>query len=203
MPRRSRSQNRPARPRRQDRPRKQRPRWRETLDSWGGASVVGTITGAVILTGWLLLQQPLGFAQSDADLLGEEYGDVTAQHVPEGSLTETPSRPPAGGPHYPRPSPTGIFDEPVADGYLIHSLEHGIVWLSYQPDHVTRGQLDGLRGVAEDYSDDVILAPRPANEAALYAVSWGRRLEVDPSDFALLREFIETNRNRSPEPGVR
>ncbi len=34
-------------------------------------------------------------------------------------------------------------------------------------------------------------------------MSWGRRLKVEPSDLGLLRTFIKTNSNRSPEPGIR
>ncbi|GMU40604.1 MAG: hypothetical protein AMXMBFR23_14700 [Chloroflexota bacterium] len=89
------------------------------------------------------------------------------------------------------------------DGYLVHALEHGIVWLAYSPDLLDAQQLETLKALAAEYSRDVILSPRPANDVALYAVSWGRRVQVTPSDVDLLRTFIETNRNRSPEPGIR
>jgi len=78
-----------------------------------------------------------------------------------------------------------------------------MVWFSYQPDLVSEEQLARLEEIADQYSNDVILAPRPANDAPLYALSWGRTLEVDPADEELLRQFVETNRNRSPEPGIR
>lgn len=185
------------------RPTKRRAQWRETLDSWGGLSVIGTLVIVVVVAAFFILRQPLGFAQSDDELLGDVYSDVGASHVADGSLTEMPSQPPAGGDHYPRPAPTGVFDEPLADGNLVHALEHGIIWFSYQPDLVTDEQLALLEDVAGEYSNDVILAPRPANNAPLYALSWGRRSTVDPGDVEFLRQFVETNRNRSPEPGVR
>jgi len=86
---------------------------------------------------------------------------------------------------------------------VIHALEHGVVWLAYSADLIDAEGLEGLRTLAEAYSNDVILSPRPANDVPLYVVSWERRLEVAPDDTDLLRRFIETNRNRSPEPGIR
>lgn len=188
---------------RSPRPRAARAQWRETLDSWGGLTVIGGVGLAVVLAGFLILRTPLGFSQSDEALLGEAYPDVSANHVAEGSLTDNSPQPPAGGSHYPRPATPGIFEETIADGYLVHALEHGMVWFSYQPGLLSDEQLTQLQEVANDYSNDVILAPRPANDAALYALSWGRRLAANPDDVDLLRQFVETNRNRSPEPGVR
>lgn len=184
-------------------PRKPRPQWRETLDSWGGLTVVGTLAVVILVALFFILRTPLGIGVSDDSLMGDEFADVRQDHVPEGTLTESPPQPPAGGPHYAQPWPTGIFEETPADGHLIHSLEHGIVWISYHPDMVTEEQLDALEDVANDFSRDTILAPRATNDAAVYVMSWSRRAQVDPDDTDYIRDFIETNRNRAPEPGVR
>ena len=164
---------------------------------------MGAIALAVIVTGFLLLRQPLGFAQSDRPLLGDVVESGAAGHVEDGALGAPATLPPAGGPHYTTPAQTGVFESPLDDGYLIHALEHGIVWLAYSPALVDAEGVETLRTLATEYSRDVILSPRPANDVALYAVSWGRRLQATPSDLDLLRTFIETNRNRSPEPGIR
>lgn len=147
--------------------------------------------------------QATGAQPSTGDLMGLEYDDVRQDHVAEGSITETPSQPPAGGPHYAVPWPTGVFSEEPADGYLIHSLEHGIIWISYQPELVTPEQLSALTSLADDNRRDVILAPRSANDAPVYVMSWGRRLQVEAGDLETIRRFIDTNRDRSPEPGLR
>jgi hypothetical protein len=75
--------------------------------------------------------------------------------------------------------------------------------LAYSPDLLDTQGLETLKALAAEYSRDVILSPRTVNDVALYAVSWGRRLQATPGDIDLLRTFIETNRNRSPEPGIR
>jgi len=41
------------------------------------------------------------------------------------------SNPPTSGPHDPVWSKSGIYDSPQGDGYLVHSLEHGYIILSY------------------------------------------------------------------------
>lgn len=180
-----------------------RPRWRQTLDSFGGMTVVVPLVLTVVAAVVLLARQPLGIAQSQDALMGDEIPITSAAHVPDGTLTTRSTRPPAEGPHYVLPQRVGEYDAVLDDGNVIHSLEHGIVWISYQPDMVTEEQIAGLRSVYRAYSGDVILSPRPENDAAVYIVSWGRRMAVDPDDTDTLRKFVETNRNRSPEPGVR
>ncbi|MEX1021595.1 MAG: DUF3105 domain-containing protein [Dehalococcoidia bacterium] len=181
-------------------PKRGRPQWRETIDSWGGFTVIGAAVLVLVAVVFLVfVQSPFASSPSDDALMGEEFADVRTSHVAVGTLGDPPPQPPAGGPHYVQPWPTGVFEETPPDGHLIHSLEHGIIWMSYHPDMVSEEELDNLRDVAGDHSNDVILAPRPQNDAPLYLLSWGRRMQADPNDTDLLREFIETNVNRAPE----
>lgn len=184
-------------------PRKPRPGWRRTLDSFGGFAVVVPLLLTVIAAIVLLARQPLGLSQSDDALMGDEVAFTSSPHVADGTLGERGPQPPAGGAHYTVPQPVGAYDEVLDDGHLIHSLEHGIVWIAYDPEQVTAEELEGLRQVYDAFSGDVILAPRPENDEAVYVMSWGRRLSVSPDDTDTLRKFVETNRNRSPEPGMR
>ncbi len=41
------------------------------------------------------------------------------------------SDPPTSGPHFPMWAKKGVYDRLISDGYLIHSLEHGYVIISY------------------------------------------------------------------------
>jgi hypothetical protein len=172
------------------------------VDSWGGIPVLSVVAIIVLASGFFIFRS-VSNQPSTADLMGEEYGNVDRSHVGVGSLTESPSKPPAGGAHYPAPWPTGVFSEQPEDGYLVHSLEHGIIWISYQPEMVTPDQLAALTELADDHRRDVILAPRSANDAPVYVMSWGRRLQPDADDLETIGRFIETNVDRAPEPGVR
>ncbi|MEE8338342.1 MAG: DUF3105 domain-containing protein [Dehalococcoidia bacterium] len=180
---------------------------RETIDSFGGFLTIGAIGAALLVVG-LLFYQSLKTDISDDALLGDAVqlpaGRLERAHTSNpAEMIGTAGEPPSGGPHFSQPWPTGVFDEAIPDGNAVHSLEHGIVWISYNPELVDAGQIAVLEDVADDFRGDVILAPRPQNARSVYAVSWGRVLGMDGVDGERLREFVRTNRDRSPEPGVR
>ena len=59
--------------------------------------------------------------------------------------------PPFGGAHdYSWAACNGVvYPEPVRSENMVHSLEHGAVWIAYNPDQVTGDALDTLRGKVE------------------------------------------------------
>lgn len=163
---------------------------------------------ALTLAGGLFVfakDPPLPKATPAPTLLGEAVAMGEARHVGTAAELEvTPGQPPAGGPHYAAPASPGILAAPVDDGRAIHSLEHGIVWISYRADLVSAKDLEVLKAVAQAHPMDGLLSPRPANASAASIVSWGRRLNLNsPVSRQALEEFVVTNVNKSPEPGVR
>lgn len=62
---------------------------------------------------------------------GTLVDDLGRDHVPVGTKVEYNSNPPTSGNHYEEWVRAGVFDRPQEDGYLIHSLEHGYVIISY------------------------------------------------------------------------
>lgn len=183
-----------------------KPQWRQTLDAWGGIWTLLILAAAAVVVVVVIVVSARSGASgaSTAPLLGEDIPVTSAEHVASASqLVIPPGQPPTSGPHYPAPQALGIYDAPVPDGNAIHSLEHGIVWISYNPAKVTDTDIQRLRDLAKQHANDVILAPRPDNATAVAAASWGRLLKQDTPDIAQLKRFITTNRNRSPEPGVR
>lgn len=183
---------------------RQRSAWRQKLDSFGGLTVVGIITAAVVFVGYLVwANRPVSV--SDDPLMGIERQDYGTEHV--GTAEEMvipPDEPPVSGPHFPQWLPEGgAYEQPVQDGNALHNLEHGMVWITYDPTLVTPEQIATLNEFAEDRSRDVIVSPREANAAPITAASWRRILTMDEADTELLDQFVRTNLNRSPEPGVR
>lgn len=171
---------------------------------------VGGVVGIVVLTllGGLVVfarEQPLPQVTPAPSLLGEAVRMGPATHVPVGGTLEvTAGQPPAGGPHYAQPAAPGIYGRPVPDGHAIHSLEHGIIWISYRPDLVSAQDLEVLTGVARAHARDVLMSPRPENAAAASVVSWGRRLNLaSPVTRAAVEAFVVTNVDQAPEPGIR
>lgn len=185
-------------------------RVRATVDSFGGLLTIGAIGATVLVVVYLIIQNPLASVSEDT-VLGEERGvpagvPVAAHTANVADMVGLPGEPPSIGPHFSQPWPVGVYDDQAPDGNAVHALEHGVVWFSYNPELISEDLLEVLRDVAGDFRRDVILSPRPQNDSAIYAVSWGRVLKIDGTaggEEQLLRDFVETNRNRSPEPGVR
>ncbi|NDH75568.1 MAG: DUF3105 domain-containing protein, partial [Actinobacteria bacterium] len=42
-------------------------------------------------------------------------------------------RPPASGDHFPTWQNCGFYTEPIRDETAVHSLEHGAIWIAYDP----------------------------------------------------------------------
>lgn len=71
------------------------------------------------------------FIESSKSLPGEKVLQDGRDHVPEISKVDYKSNPPTSGDHYTAWITKGFYEEPRADGNLIHSLEHGYITLFY------------------------------------------------------------------------
>lgn len=109
--------------------------------------------------------------------------------------------PPLGGPHAPVWQNCGIYDTPVAGQYAIHSMEHGAVWITYNPD-LPADQVTTLQNLVrgETY---FLLNPYPDQASPIVLTVWDRQLAVDSVDDARVAEFIDRYRQvRGPESGA-
>ena len=136
---------------------------------------------------------------------------MASPHVAEGTAVTYDSNPPSSGPHYPTWANFQEYAQPVADGYLVHSMEHGAVLLLYRcasaaacPEIVAA--LRTVRaGIPTDPLCDpgirvrVILAPRPSLETAVAAAAWGFTYEADCVDAASLTQWGIDHYAKAPE----
>lgn len=101
--------------------------------------------------------------------------------------------PPVGGNHSPVWLNCGIYDLPVANENAVHSLEHGVVWITYLPS-LSPAELDRLRALvkASYHGPDryVILSPYPGQSAPIIASAWGHQLTLQTSTDPRLQSFI-------------
>lgn len=131
---------------------------------------------------------------------GESFAIQGREHIPVGSEhPEYNSNPPTSGSHYAQPTNWGVYQEELEDGNVIHSMEHGGIWISYQPsiDDETKEKLEAI---GKKYSGSVVVSPRSANDSLIALASWGRLEKLTSFDEALIVEFIKRNKNKSPEP---
>lgn len=98
--------------------------------------------------------------------------------------------------------PTGVHDEELPDVDVVHNLEHGHVWITYDPGQVSAADVDKLRALVETFGgrgQGIILSPRSANEDAIAAVSWAHLQTFNSLDLIALSNFIIANRGHAPE----
>ena len=137
----------------------------------------------------------------------EELGDIyelqEAMHIDiDESHSPYNSNPPTSGWHYQQPAEWGIYQEELPDEQVVHNLEHGGVWVSYNPK-ISEEQKQFLENLLAGYTTKIILSPRDKNDADLSLVAWGRILELQaplvPEQEDIIIQFIETYKNKGPE----
>jgi hypothetical protein len=113
-----------------------------------------------------------------------------------------PTVPPAGGPHAPVWQNCGFYDAPVPNETAVHSLEHGAVWLAYNPTLPDAGQQTLKRLVAG--RPFVLASPVDGLNAPVVATAWGKLLRTTGPDDPRLTQFIQAFENgpQTPEPGA-
>lgn len=110
--------------------------------------------------------------------------------------------PPTGGTHNPTWQKCDIYEAPVPPKHVIHSMEHGAVWVAYQVG-LDADSVETL----EDKSDRnafVLMAPYPNLQSPVVLTAWGVQLELDSADDDRIDRFISAFANgpQTPEPGA-
>jgi VCBS repeat-containing protein len=136
---------------------------------------------------------------------------ISADHVTTAVDYTEYSNPPTYGPHHGflrdeqgnsvTPRPTGVYETEQPDEDLVHNLEHGHVWISYNPSLISDADLLALEKFVTDGGTDtgVILTPRAANTDAIALASWARLVTLDRFNATPIRNFVEANRGKAPE----
>ncbi|GAA3736734.1 hypothetical protein GCM10022239_10710 [Leifsonia bigeumensis] len=156
----------------------------------------GAVVGSIVAVG-LVVTIVVITATPKKDPLSIELTGLKTWDVP-GAVHVDPERvdykadygmdPPAGGPHWSAWLNCGIYDEPQENERAVHALEHGAVWVTYNPDEVTGAALDTLRDrMPRTYS---ILSPYPGLDSPVVASAWGAQIRMDGVDDERLDGFI-------------
>lgn len=157
---------------------------------------------AVILGGALTapgLAKIAGYAPASAELSAVQTWDIADRTHAEGDITY-PQTPPAGGPHAPVWLECGVYDEPVRDENAVHDLEHGTIWITYDPALPERE----IEALANQLPEDGIMSPYDGLPGAVVVTVWGAQLTLDRARDPRLRLFIEEygDGHTAPEAGV-
>ena len=122
--------------------------------------------------------------------------------------------PPVGGPHNAIWMNCGIYDKPVPSERAVHNIEHGAVWITYQPS-LPRLEVNQLQAFVEKQtkvapagvtpSRYMDLTPYPGLSSPIVISSWGFQLKVTSPGDPRLQQFVNKFRASpiySPEYGA-
>jgi uncharacterized protein DUF3105 len=128
------------------------------------------------------------------------FPDLARDHV-DGPVTY-PQVPPVGGPHNPVWMNCGVYNAPIPNENAVHSMEHGAVWITYQPD-LPAAAVEQLRALVRGHSF-VLLSPYPGLPAPVVASAWGVQVRADGAGDPRLARFIALYERgpQTPEPGA-
>lgn len=131
------------------------------------------------------LQQPSRGGDPHTDI--PELAGVQTFDYAGGDHTTDPvvyaQTPPAGGPHDPEWEDCGVYTEQIRNENAVHALEHGTVWVTYQPglSESAITELETALGTVK--SKKTILSPYDGLPAPVVVTVWNVQLELKgPND---------------------
>jgi hypothetical protein len=176
---------------------------------WGLiAAAVAVVVFAVAVIGYAVVQVNEANANK-VESVDEIAGITTAeyeagQHVP--TTVAYAESPPVGGEHDPVWADcTGtVYDVDIRHENAVHSLEHGAVWITYNPDEVSDAEIATLAELVDGESGRM-MSPYVGLDSPISLQSWGHQLKVDSADDPRIEQFADfltRNPDFHPEVGA-
>jgi hypothetical protein len=141
-----------------------------------------------------------------------DAGTLTHNHV--AGTVEYAVTPPVGGDHNGVWMNAGVYTKPVPSERAVHDLEHGAVWITYDPSLPAK-DVEQLRSFVDKQSmiqegDNanryIVMSPWADGSLPSKVVfsSWGYQLRLDGVDDPRMQKFVDTfrhNQTYTPEFG--
>ena len=177
---------------------------------WGliAAAVAVVVFGAAVIT-YALIQVNKSH-ENDVTSLSQIKGVKSYEYAAGQQHVQTPvsytESPPVGGPHDPYWADcTGtVYTVDIRHENAVHSLEHGAVWITYNPDKVKQSDIDKLAALVDGVSGR-LLSPYAGQDSAISLQSWNHQLKVSSADDKRIKQFADLmtyNSQYYPEVGA-
>lgn len=179
---------------------------------WGliAAAVAVVVFAAAVIT-YAVVQvneANAGRVESVDEIEGIESYDYPAGQEHVTTSVDYAESPPVGGPHAPPPDwadCTGtVYDTDIRPENAVHGLEHGAVWITYNPDEVSESDIDALAELVEG-EPGRMMSPYTGQDSPISIQSWGHQLKVDSAGDERIKQFADfltLNNEFTPEPGA-
>ncbi len=140
---------------------------------------------------------------SSGTLTFAEY--KAALHVDSTQRVAYDRYPPVGGPHDAEWADCNgdVYTTAVRNENMVHPLEHGAIWITYNPKTIASGDLDKLKALVtgKTYID---MSPYPNLDSPISLQAWAHQLKVTSASDIRIKQFItalQQNPYIAPEPG--
>jgi hypothetical protein len=177
---------------------------------WGliaGALAVVVFAAAVISYAVVQVNKAnAGKATSPDDIAGlQTYTYAAGQEHVQAPVPYTES-PPVGGPHDPYWADcTGtVYTVDIRHENAVHALEHGAVWITYNPDKLSQPDIDKLAALVTGTSNR-LMSPYAGLDSPISVQSWNHQLKVSSADDKRIKQFADfftANAKYYPEVGA-
>lgn len=164
--------------------------------------IAGISTAAVLVVGLLVFAVVMELRSRNIAGV-EEFEGVTNNHVDMGQRVDYEESPPIGGDHWDSWQNCGVYPEPVTPELAVHSMEHGAVWINYDPE-LPEEEIQALNDMYND-GDYLLVTPYEGEmEAPIVASSWARQVTAESADDQNLHRYVQLYERGQdvPEPGA-
>jgi hypothetical protein len=131
------------------------------------------------------------YAESQISGIHSTFQHYSRNHV-EGPVNYPgqSNTPPVGGKHNAVPQSCQAYNAPIANEHAVHSLEHGAVWITYNPDKLSAKDIAVLKADLED-NPFRMLSPYPGLKKPISLQAWGEQVFVDKVTDKRIKRFLE------------
>lgn len=123
-------------------------------------------------------------------------------HVQPGQRVAYKQAPPIGGPHDQDWAACNgvVYKVAIRNENAVHSLEHGAVWITYNPDQISGDALAELESKV-DGKPFTFMSPYPGLDSPISVQAWGHQLALDDANDRRINQFIAALRQNPYEDG--
>jgi hypothetical protein len=131
---------------------------------------------------------------------------VEGQHTHVNGVIKYDRSPPVGGNHSPLWANCNgvVYDHQIANENAVHMLEHGAVWITYNPKTLSAAGVAKLRTYVQG-QDREAMSPYAGLKTPISLQSWGYQLFLTSPTDPRIAQFIANlryNSKTTPEPGA-
>jgi len=134
----------------------------------------------------------------------QTFSGLSHDHMGKGEYPQNyPQSPPVGGAHSPVWLACGVYDQAVPKEAAVHSMEHGAIWITYQPELGEPGK-ELVKQLAALNPEYVLVSPYSGQDPPVVASTWGLQLKAPLAADSRLVAFIKqyAGGNQGGEQGV-